>query len=315
MAGNEKKSEKAAFDPRRPFLRKTALEAGVTVRALRGPTYTRLHTGIFVASDVEITPLVRAAAALVPFPATAWASHATAARYWELPIPALPHEHVSVLAKGERRRRPDIACHHVSSGLVQVKQGVRVSSPAQTFVELAELLHLVDLVVVGDHLVRKEKCTLKRLSEVCAKATSPGAKAARAALGYVREGVDSPMETRLRMLIVLAGLPEPRVNPLVGDGETLEFRKYDLCWPEVKLIVEYDGRHHIEREEQWEKDLERREKIDDDGWRIIVVTSKDIYRTPGATVAKLHRLLSERGLPGVPQAPSAAWERHFPSRP
>ena len=35
-----------------------------------------------------------------------------------------------------------------------VVRGVRVSSVTQMFVELATLLTLVDLVVVGDHLVR-----------------------------------------------------------------------------------------------------------------------------------------------------------------
>lgn len=47
----------------------------------------------------------------------------------------------------------------------------------------------------------------------------------------MRQGVDSPMETRLRMLIVLAGYPEPRVNVIIrhenGDWST----RLDLCHP------------------------------------------------------------------------------------
>ena len=39
-----------------------------------------------------------------------------------------------------------------------------------------------------------------------------GAKLARRAARFVRDGVDSAMETRLRMLLVLAGLPAPEVN-------------------------------------------------------------------------------------------------------
>jgi hypothetical protein len=82
-------------------------------------------------------------------------------------------------------------------------------------------------------------------------------------VALVRERVDSPMESRLRMLIVLAGLPEPRVNVTYGEEDGLVLRRYDLSWPEVRVIVEYDGRHHVERVEQWESDLERREAIDD----------------------------------------------------
>ena len=49
-----------------------------------------------------------------------------------------------------------------------------------------------------------------------------GAKLARRAARFVRDGVDSAMETRLRMLLVLAGLPAPEVNfilpPRPGAG-------------------------------------------------------------------------------------------------
>ncbi len=49
------------------------------------------------------------------------------------------------------------------------------------------------------------------------------------------------METRLRLLLVLAGLPEPTVNVIVRgpDGEWL--RRFDLCYPIFRLVVEYDG--------------------------------------------------------------------------
>ena len=89
---------------------------------------------------------------------------------------------------------------------------MRLSSPEQTFVDVASLVPLVDLVVVGDHLVRHGLVTLDRRRDLCAASNQPGATAARATVSSVRERVDSPMETRLRMLIVLAALPEPRVN-------------------------------------------------------------------------------------------------------
>jgi hypothetical protein len=217
------------LDVSRPFTRQEALRAGISLRELRGPAYQRLHTGIFVAAAAEVTPLVRAAAALLPFGDKAFASHATAARVWELPIPTVPEDHVTVVVKSERRRRAGIVCHYAANGWIRTVEGVRVSAAEQTFVELATLLPLVELVVVGDHMVRHGRISVAALRKFCAAAVSPGAAKARLAAALVRERVDSPMESRLRLLIVFAGLPEPRVNITVGDDLGLVRRKYDLC--------------------------------------------------------------------------------------
>jgi len=280
------------------------------VKDLRTPAYKRLLHGIYVSASVEVTPGLMAEAVLLPFGGKAWASHATAARVLGLPIPALPGEHVTVVERRRRRSRRDVTCHLSRSGLVNEISGARVSAPQQVFVELATQLTLVDLVIVGDHMVRKGLVDLETLREFCADTSGPGAALAREAASYVRNGVDSPMETRLRLLIVLAGLPEPEVNLLVGDD--VERRKYDLSYRRSKTILEYDGRQHVERIEQWEADLERREGIDDDQWRILVFVAKDIYKSPGRTLERIHRALRLRGEPGVPATLSDAWRAHFP---
>jgi hypothetical protein len=302
------------LDKQRPFTREQALAAGITPRQLRSQAYKRLLTGVYISADVTVTPALAAAAALLPFGDGARASHSTAGRVWDLPLPVDPVEHVTVPTRAERRTRAGVRCHVDPGGRSMVIDGVRVSTLPQTFVELAQTLSLVDLVVVGDAMIRKGKNGLTRLKQHCAAARGPGAAQARAAVAFVRERVDSPMETRLRMLIVLAGLPEPQVNLTVGDPSTMERRKYDLSWPEVKLIVEYDGRQHADRAEQWESDLERREAIDDDGWRIVVVVARGIYSMPDQTLAKIHRLLVDRGHPDVPRRLGDGWQAHFPVR-
>lgn len=81
----------------------------------------------------------------------------------------------------------------------------------------------------------------------------------------------------------------------------------------MRVIVEHDGRHHIEREQSWESDLARREAIDEDGWRILVVTGRGIHREPGCTVDRVWRLLRERGLAGVPARPGEDWRPQLPT--
>lgn len=219
---------------------------------------------------------------------------------------------MTVVDARDRRRREGVICHVDPSLQVDLVRGRRVAAATTLFVQLAESLDLVDVVVVGDHLVRRGRATVESLRSAAAAAPGPVGRRARAAASYVRAGVDSPMETRLRMLLVLAGLPEPQVNLTIRDVDGQPVRRFDLSWPGVKVIVEYDGRHHIVREETWERDLDRREWMDDDGWRLLVVTSRGIYVEPGLTVARVFGLLRARGLPGLPKRPSDDWRPHFP---
>jgi hypothetical protein len=198
--------------------------------------------------------------------------------------------------------------------VVAVRHGVRVSVLVDLFVELADELSLVELVVAGDWMVRRHRVRIKDLRRAAQQASGHAGRLARRAAGYVRAKVDSPMETRLRMLIVLAGLPEPVVNASVRVVEGEQVRRFDLSWPEVKVVVEYDGRHHVERIEQWEADIDRREDIEDEGWRVLVVVASGIYTDPARTVARVFRLLRARGLTGLPDRPAEDWRPHFPGR-
>jgi hypothetical protein len=68
---------------------------------------------------------------------------------------------------------------------------------------------------------------------------------AERAAGLVRAGVDSPPESRLRMLILLAGLPEPSVNYIIRDQDTGEWlRRFELAYEELRIAIEYEGRQH-----------------------------------------------------------------------
>lgn len=119
------------------------------------------------------------------------------------------------------------------------------------------------------------------------------------------------METRLRMLIVLAGLPAPQVNFILRHPDGSWWMRFDLCYPSLKLIIEYDGRQHAEDDDQWLHDLKRREALDRMGWRIIVVTSRDYYDTPEEVLRRLRDALIDRGMLGVRRRFKTEWMRHI----
>jgi very-short-patch-repair endonuclease len=300
------------FDPRTPFQRRTALDAGVSAKALRGPGFRLVLPGAYVAATTTITPLVRARAALLPYDGVAWASHASAARVYDLPIPTMADEHVSVARAGLRRRHRGVKAHVGRHAATRHVHGVRVTEPLMLFVEMAEVLTLVELVVLGDAMVRRRLFTPRQLVTLCADVRHKAATPARRAAGYVRRDVDSPMETRLRMLLVLAGLPEPEVNRLIRDEHGEVVRKYDLSYPAVKVAVEFDGKVHVLVPGAWERDLERRDASDHAGWRLLPVIGSGIYATPEHTLRRVHRVLLARGLPGVPLRLGDEWRAHFP---
>ena len=96
-------------------------------------------------------------------------------------------------------------------------RGIRTVDAQSALRQLGTLLGLVDLVVVGDHLVRGSHATRSQLENAANGCRGRTGRLARRAASLVRDGVDSPMETRLRLLLVLAGIPELEVNITVRD--------------------------------------------------------------------------------------------------
>lgn len=70
----------------------------------------------------------------------------------------------------------------------------------------------------------------------------------------------------------------------------------DLRYDGQRLAVDYDGRHHRDRAEQWLRDLSRRERLERGGWRVIVATAEQIHRNPVGAATRVAGALRARGL-------------------
>jgi very-short-patch-repair endonuclease len=299
-----------AFNPDRPFRRRAMQAAGHDPGRLRRKEFTQIVQGIWVrTAAIDRDSLIRSA--LLIHCSTAYASHLSAAQVHGLPVPEHPFAHVTVTRHRDRRFRPEIKPHVTQRKHdVVVVRGIRTTDPVTTFIQCAGLLGLLDTVILGDALCRRFRISAAELRRRCQESSQYYAGLARLAAHYVRDGVDSPMETRLRMLIVLAGLPEPTVNVVVYRQDGTWRRRYDLCYERIKLIVEYDGRQHAEDLEQWHADLDRREEFDDEGYRILVVTATGMYREPERTLHRIRRQLVLRGWGSVPPL-VPTWRQHF----
>ena len=122
------------------------------------------------------------------------------------------------------------------------------------------------------------------------------------------------METRSRLLLVLADLPAPEVGLDVFDDSGGWISRPDLSYPSVRIAIEYQGDLHREKQ-QWRDDLVSRRLLRDLGWELVELSARDIYQAPQRTVNYIHRLLVERGHPSVPAVPSNGWRPHWVGSP
>lgn len=281
------------MDTRVPFTTSQAAAHGISPRQLRGKRYRRIFRAVYVEAEVEDSVELRCRAALLIHPAGAVISHTTAARLLGLPVDG-DEVHISVADAKHRRRRRGIV-NHIHRGGARNHQGWPLVSGPDLFLQLAELLGLVELVIAGDAMVRRRQASAAQL--VSAAATVPGRVGghAREAAGFVRAGVDSPMETRLRLLLVLAGFPEPQVNHTIRNDLGDVVARFDLSYPSLRLVIEYDGRQHRADLDQWDTDIDRREWLDRSRWRMIVVVARDIYRRPEVLLDRVAMAMRDGG--------------------
>jgi very-short-patch-repair endonuclease len=288
------------------------LPAGVSEWDLRSGKYRRLFQGVYLHSDVPLNESIRVAGALLLCDDRVVVSHHSAARIWGGVVPDDGRVHVSGV--GTRRKVRGIRAHRVKVGGQRWREigGLRVTTPVQTFLDLGTELGLLDLVVLGDSLVRTGQVTPEELVAAVATFRGGSRQLLRRAAGLVRREVDSPMESRLRVLMILAGLPEPTVNHVIrrADG-SVRFR-FDLSYPGHHLVIEYDGRQHAESDDQWDWDIDRREWMDHEKWRIVIVRSKDLYNKPAQTLQRIISAMRDQGM-AVPRL-SDEWRLYFPGR-
>ena len=97
------------------------------------------------------------------------------------------------------------------------------------------------------------------------------------------------METRVRLLLVLAGLPRPETQLVIRNTNGDFVARADMGYADKRLLIEYDGAWHWR---QRAADERRRQALRDLGWTVIVVTSDDYYKTPTELIDRVRAKLA-----------------------
>lgn len=183
----------------------------------------------------------------------------------------------------------------------QVSPSVYVCGPELTFIQMAQTLSTVGLIVLGFELCgtyshfskmvsgfyeRPSLTSVAKIAEVIGAVPGmKGANAARKALRWIRDGSASPMETVVSCMLGLPteaggfGLVAPTLNHKVklnaAEQRILGKRRcyIDTAYEAAMTGVEFDG---MDYHRDAEADRLRREVLVHKGWKILVLNVDEL---------------------------------------
>jgi very-short-patch-repair endonuclease len=264
---------------RQPFRRSEALNVGVSPGRLRGADLDHPFHGVLSVAP-PATLLARCAAFQTRMSPSGFFSHSTAARIYRAPLPGrLESEDILHVSQTSRASNSaGIRGHqvHLEHGDVVNYRGVRMSSPARTFCDLAPMLSVPDLVAVGDYLIQW-RLPLTSPQEISRAAHAyrgrRGLRTMWAALPYLDERSESRRESILRVILV-----DARIGGFVANywiHTPAKRYRADLANPELKVAIEYQSNYHGDMK-QFREDMTRKSRLRAAGWLVIEVNADDL---------------------------------------
>ena len=282
-----------------PFRRSTGL-ALVSRGQLDGSGYVSVTRGARWISTAELTHGRRIQAARVVLPATAvlggWsAAWALGLRWAEVddrvevvfPHRARVRSRSDLIVRGDRLMPDEVIDTDLGPA----------TSPARTTFDLARRstpTGIAAAVGVADALLRLVPGGIPAVRVLADRHLAVrGRRQAMQVLALADPGAESPRESALRVLLVLAGLPRPTTQFEVRDDDRRFVARLDLAWPELKIGIEYDGAHHRDPG-QHSRDLRRHNALRARGWIVIQIDARQ-FADPEQVVALVRQLLAGRG--------------------
>ncbi len=263
-----------------PFLGSAALAAGDRTRHELRTAFVAVHHDVYVSKHTELTAVIRAKACWLRtrgrgILAGRSASALHGAKWIDPKVPATAID-------SNRRRTAGIVvwATAITEDEVCIVDRMRVTTPVRTAVDLARRYPLDAAVAAVDSLARATRLNVAEIESAVRR--HPGRKGqsrALKALSLVDPGAESPRETWLRLIVVRAGYPRPETQLSVYNEYRALIGVVDLGWRDLKIAVEYEGKHHRMSRERFDKDIRRIDELLEQGWIVIRITAMDTEAT------------------------------------
>jgi len=277
---------------RGPFNLEEARRHGLTKDHLLGASWRRLGGGFYALRAIADDPDVVLAAIGRRLPSTAVFSFRTAAWLHGLDLPPCDPVEVTLPLRCHTSRLAGIAVRRsaVSASEMVTRRGYRTTSIVRTLADLGRRLPLVEAVAALDMALHKNLLKSNDLrSWARAHQRYPGIPRLRRTIELAEPATESVMETRLRLLLVMARLPRPQAQVRLHDKAGRFLGRPDFYYPLHRLALEYDGAGH---RENLTGDNRRQNRLVDAGYRLLRFTAADVLSAPDSIVALVRRALS-----------------------
>lgn len=276
--------------------RSQLLAAGLSprqvARRMQSGRLHRVHAGVYRVGHVADSEWVRERAALLACGSGAVLSHRSAAKLWELGFD--DRKIVEVTIAGEWARAHAGVAVRTTTALarrdVRRMHGLAATGPARTLLDLG-------LVVPAERLEQAvAEAYARRLvseSELRAQLNHRFGHRGTRSLRLLLERDAGPAltlseaERKLLALIRSAGLPEPETNVRVGPYMV------DFLWRRQRVIVEVDGYAFHFARRQFERDRDRTNDLQVQGYLVLRFTWRQLVNARSTVVTRLRRALLE----------------------
>lgn len=250
-----------------------------------------MGVGLYRRAEQSDDPLLTLSAWRRLLPNDAVFAGATAARLFGLDVEPTKPVEIVVPPRSGLRSRPGLIVgrYEIPPTEVVSIRGFRATALPRTLAGLCLRRSAVEALVALDmaiHLGLIDSAALGQYAET-AKGR-PGAGRLRS-LASLAAPAESPMETRLRWLLIQAHLPRPEVQMNLRDGAARFVGRADLYYPANRLVLEYDGSNHSERIVE---DNRRQNLLINAGFRLLRFTAADINGRSDVVVAQVRAALS-----------------------
>jgi very-short-patch-repair endonuclease len=262
------------------------LSRGVIDRLVHRQLLFPMQQGVFAVGHPGPVELGDATAALLAAGPGAVLSHHTAAALWDIrPTDSGDGQiHVTV-PEASRTRAEGFSLHRartLKNKDIQVRDGLPVTSPARTLLDLAPLLAPRQLELAFDRALVARIIRPHDLAELLRRAKGKNGTPALAALLGRQHGstvTRSQAEELFLELLRSARLPTPRVNIRQAGYEV------DFLWTEQRVVVEIDGYRFHSTRRAFEHDHRKDRDLLAAGLTVLRFTYDQLRREPEAVIA------------------------------